>query len=290
MNFILLATRFLFLSVFFLIGTFSMFAAVLAIVRPNTQNDLVFGTIVGSICYLIFYFIKKSKFLVLSENQRKKLDAVSSEVASRVASTTKDWIEKGEQEIDFNRKKKVFVDSVKRAVEHEPVDVVILGGAGWESHKGENFLLSLDKTNIYMSDLKELKNITIRIDKIMDIDISGPGKVTSDAGIIGGGFGFEGALKGIAIATVVNLLTTHSNTKTFIRLGQRDSEIVMLTSKIEPDQARLLLSAIFVKTKNIAIDVKSDGISDELTRLHELKEKGVITESEFVKAKQKLIG
>ncbi len=166
-----------------------MFGAVLAIVTKaeDRLNALVIGTIVGSIFYLIFYLIKKSKFLVLSENQRKKLDTVSSEVVSLAASTTKDWIEKGEQGIDFNRKKKVFLASVKRAVEHEPVDVVILGGAGWEPYKGENFLLSLDKTNIYMSDLKELKNIIIRIDKIIDIDISGPGKVTSDAGIIGGG-------------------------------------------------------------------------------------------------------
>ena len=54
--------------------------------------------------------------------------------------------------------------------------------------------------------------------EVIGIQIEGPGAVSRGGGFIGGGFGFGGALEGIAIATVLNALTTKTNIHTFIQI------------------------------------------------------------------------
>lgn len=191
---------------------------------------------------------------------------------------------------EFVKKRNQYIESIKRRSTCKPVEVVILGGAGWENAKDSECMFSMDATSIYMSDLKTLIDTTININDLREIEISGPGKVTTNAGVLGGGFGAEGALKGMAIATVINILTTYSNTKTFIRLGFQSSEIVMLTSKIEPDKARILLSSLFLKANRKPKEEKTLGVSDEIHKLHELKQNGAITALQFEKLKDKLIG
>jgi hypothetical protein len=201
--------------------------------------------------------------------------------------------EKMQQKIDdaknLAKRKKQYIDSIRSRSICTPVEVIILGGAGWEIMTNRKFVISMDASTIYMSDLESLIDTSISIDTLEEINISGPGKVTNNAGVIGGGFGAEGALKGIAIANVVNMLTTYSSTKTFIRLGFRSSEIVMLTSQIEPDKARVLLSPLFLKINRRPKEKTSPGASDEIKKLHELKQDGVITDSEFNKLMSKLI-
>jgi hypothetical protein len=160
-----------------------------------------------------------------------------------------------------------FIQSVTVRSVCKPLEVVILGGTGWNEKKNTKFLLSMDASNIYMSDINTLTDVQISVAELREIDISGPGKVSGDAGVIGGGFGMEGAAKGIAIATVINLLTSYSNTKTIIRLTFQRSEIVMLTSQIEPNDARILLSPLFLKISHKQPEIGGVGISAEIQNL-----------------------
>jgi hypothetical protein len=52
---------------------------------------------------------------------------------------------------------------------------------------------------------------------IDDLEFSGPGKVTTGGGFIGGGFGLSGAAKGMIAASVLNALTTKTKIHTMIR-------------------------------------------------------------------------
>lgn len=217
----------------------------------------------------------------------------SEQFIKKTNDATKQWAVQKLDQIDVAyqnvEKRKSFVESVSRRSIFKPLEVVILGGSGWDSKKGSKYLLSIDDSKIYLSDLAQMTDSPVDIGKLTEVDISGPGKVTTNAGVIGGGFGAEGALKGVAVATVINLLTTHSSTKTIIRLGFHDAEIVMITSQVEPDAARIMLSPLFVNLKRKSPELQASSLSGELQRLFELKQSGAITEEEFGALKRQLI-
>ena len=53
---------------------------------------------------------------------------------------------------------------------------------------------------------------------VEDVDIGGPGLVSSGGGFAGGGFGLTGAVEGMAIASVLNGLTSRTSIKTILRV------------------------------------------------------------------------
>ena len=69
------------------------------------------------------------------------------------------------------------------------------------------------------------------------LEVSGRGASTrtTDAGLIGGGFGVKGALEGIAAASVVNALTRSTDTTidTVVHLKAGQSEVLMRTDTFE---------------------------------------------------------
>lgn len=287
--------RALLLAFFFFIGP----VALIAVISNHDNGRDGFWWALGTTLFTTYCFVRmfRGNTLKPSEqalNQSDLLKAKATEITLKASKATKDWAKDKLDEAEESRRiaelRKAYIQSVANRSACKPLEVVILGGAGWEGKKGCKFLLSLDQSAIYMSDLVSMQDSPLQIENLLEVDISGPGKVTSSAGVVGGGFGAEGAMKGIAVATVLNLLTTHSNTKTFIRLGFSDSEIVMLTSQIEPDAARILLSPLFLKIKRQLPETKPVLLSGELQKLHELKQSGAITDQEFDKLKTKLIG
>lgn len=52
------------------------------------------------------------------------------------------------------------------------------------------------------------------------VEIGGPGLVRTGGGFVGGGFGAAGAIEGMAIASVLNALTTRTSIKTVVRLQE----------------------------------------------------------------------
>jgi deoxycytidine triphosphate deaminase len=250
-----------------------------------------FGAIlVCSVITLLLYVTKKSDVLKPTKKVTQGIYDAADAVAQSAKQAIADKAARDAQVRVFNAEKKAFIDSTNTKASSKSIEVVVLGGAGWDHLKDKKYLFSMDESFVCMGDLVSLVDTKIPMADLLNIDISGPGKVSGNAGITGGGFGLEGAAKGIAAATVINFLTSHSSTKTVIRLGFKKSEIVMLTSQIEPDAARILLSPLYLRLNQKPAPEPSIGLSGELQNLHKLKQDGAITEEEYDKLKRQLIG
>lgn len=82
------------------------------------------------------------------------------------------------------------------------------------------------------------------------VNISGPGKVTSGGGFIGGGFGVEGALIGIGVGSLLNALTTRTKVFTFLQIETVDGEAFFHYGGMEPSALRIELSPVFVAMRS----------------------------------------
>jgi hypothetical protein len=125
---------------------------------------------------------------------------------------------------------------------------------------------------------------------IEGLEFSGPGKVTTGGGFIGGGFGLSGAAKGMIAASVLNALTTKTKIHTMIRCECEDLELFFFYSTQTPDQLRIGLSEVLGKLRHPpqAIPASND-LLGKIERLIELRSGGLLSEEEFVRLKEKLI-
>lgn len=139
------------------------------------------------------------------------------------------------------------------------------------------------------------------VSEIENIEIYGPGEKTSTTGggFVGGGFGGKSALKGVAVAAVLNSLTSTTSTsvKTFLRFETSACELTLLCTKHPPELLRSMMAPVFIATRNsrtrpsqASIDSFSVDPIDRLTRLADLRDRGAISVDEFDAAKAKLLG
>lgn len=93
--------------------------------------------------------------------------------------------------------------------------------------------------------------VTIEYANVDRLEISGPGAktTTTDAGLIGGGFGVKGAVEGIAAASVINALTRKTTTTidTVVDLKAGRSELLLRTHTFEPATLHALLSPVYYR-------------------------------------------
>jgi len=127
------------------------------------------------------------------------------------------------------------------------------------------------------------------------VDIGGPGLVKSGGGF-SGGFGVAGAVEGMAIATVLNVLTTQTAIKTIMRIQAAGCELFLLCTTAEPEALRIGLSRPLgaVRQARAAATAGTDGgvaasLVDQLGRLAAMLENGLLTREEFDRLKAALI-
>jgi hypothetical protein len=122
--------------------------------------------------------------------------------------------------------------------------------------------------------------------------------VKSGGGFIGGGYGVAGAVEGMAIAAVLNSLTTQIKIKTVVRVQGTACELFMLCSMLEPDALRIELSrslGAIREAQSARADTsaressKHGSLVDELSRLASMLDAGLLTREEFDHLKAKLI-
>lgn len=138
------------------------------------------------------------------------------------------------------------------------------------------------------------QTVELANDDILKIEISGPGTVTTNAGLIGGGFGFEGAAWGIAAASLINAITTKSTTNTFLTVATSTGSVTLHTDMYDPEvlQMRLASQIAYAEMRarsGIQNSVGTDIVS-KIRELADLKSQGLITEEEYALAKSKLLG
>jgi hypothetical protein len=168
-----------------------------------------------------------------------------------------------------------------------------IGGSGYEIVKGQNLSIGITRNSlIFIEKSIGPRRVEIGFDEINEIEISGPGKVISNAGVVGGGFGLEGFLQGAAAAAIINAATTRSSINTFVRVLSTTGEIYLHSSSVEPLQLKMQLSPIFVKLSNqsrITNSSSSRNIASELEKIQELFQSGTLSQSEFETAKRKIL-
>jgi hypothetical protein len=136
---------------------------------------------------------------------------------------------------------------------------------------------------------------------VEDVEIGGPGLIQTGGGFVGGGFGVNGALEGMALASVLNALTTRTSIKTVLRVQGTGCELFLLHTALTPEQLRMGMSRPLgaIRSARAAavaggvqhgVGVLSPSPADELSKLADMLEKGLLTRQEFNAMKARLIG
>ncbi len=194
-----------------------------------------------------------------------------------------------ENQLAFEAKRDEFIQRFAKNSEIKILPVTYLGGSGFDGNAGEHYLFCKKEGAIALADTTGLKEYRFKIEELQAIEITGPGTQTTNAGLVGGGFGIEGMLKGMVVASVLNTITSKSNTNTFIKFLFLDKEVYFHLDCIEPAELRMALSSIFVQLENSRRKVNNSSVSDELVKLHSLLKNGVLTQDEFDTAKRNLL-
>lgn len=136
--------------------------------------------------------------------------------------------------------------------------------------------------------------------QVEQVEIGGPGLIRRGGGFVGGGFGVT-AIEGMAIAAVLNGLTTRTSIKTIVRIQGTGCELFLLLTSVTPEQLRIELSRPLGAIRSARAMEVAGGIQhgalavsfspvEELTKLADMLEKGLLTRDEFDLMKAKLIG
>ena len=127
---------------------------------------------------------------------------------------------------------------------------VCLGSAGYPVSPGSSCHLVLSDAAVAVHAGKDM-SVSVPLLEVCSIDISGPGTVTTGGGFAGGGFGVEGALQGIAVATVLNALTARSKIHTFVTVITNVGELHFHYAGMEPSALRVALASTYTALRRL---------------------------------------
>jgi hypothetical protein len=132
------------------------------------------------------------------------------------------------------------------------------------------------------------------------LDIGGPGLVQRGSGFAGGGFGLVGMAQGMAIAALLNALTTRHKIQTVVRVQGANYEFFLLYTELTPEQLRIELSqplgtirqaqSAMSRSGNIgSVSPQGTSVVEELNKLADLLERGLLTRDEFEQMKARIL-
>ena len=137
--------------------------------------------------------------------------------------------------------------------------------------------------------------------EVEDVEIGGPGLVKTGGGFVGGGFGMTGAIEGMAIAAVLNALTTRTSITTVVRIQGTACELFLLHTRLAPELLRIHMSRPLGAIRSARATGAMGGIErgataamsaspvEDLAKLADMLEKGLLTREEFDLMKAKLL-
>lgn len=157
-----------------------------------------------------------------------------------------------------------------------------LGGAEFPFQSGERVDALFTEKEVILKGMT--RSARFSYFELVEFNITGPGSVTTGGGFIGGGFGVEGAIEGLAIAAVLNGLTTKTKIHTFITLITNFGELHLHYDKMEPAVMRVVLASVFLRMRSCSPQWREQRISV----LESAKAIGQIDESQFVELVSRL--
>jgi hypothetical protein len=132
--------------------------------------------------------------------------------------------------------------------------------------------------------------LRVRLATLWRADVGGPGLVKEGGGFLGGGFGLEGAAEGMAVAGILNALTTRTTINTVVSVAWRDAEVFFHTDADVPQAIRMRLSPLFVGIDAFRTQKsEAPSVADEIAKLARLRSEGALTDDEFAVLKSRLI-
>jgi hypothetical protein len=175
-----------------------------------------------------------------------------------------------------------ITDAVTREILDAPVLCVlepctVLGGSGYDLTAGRDASVAFRTDAIVIGGQATDVAQRITCPEIIDLQIEGPGSVRRGGGFIGGGFGVAGALEGMAIASILNALTTKTTIHTFIQIATDTAEIFLHYGGLEPGALRIALSSVFTHLRKL----DAGYLSSRTRHLEVLRERGLIGEDEL---------
>jgi len=174
--------------------------------------------------------------------------------------------------------------------------VIALNGPGGKYQPKTECVILFTTGGITLTPWSDDDVITFGYDTVRDLELSGPGVVQRGGGFVGGGFGLKGAVEGMALAGILNAVTTKTSIKTVIRLETTEEEYFFFYDRATPEQLRILLSPVFTRIAQAQakppleqLDMHSNDILNRLERLGALRAAGVLEEDEFRAAQQHIM-
>jgi hypothetical protein len=127
------------------------------------------------------------------------------------------------------------------------------------------------------------------------LEITGRGQVTKGGGFIGGGFGLEGAVVGMVVASMLNALTTQTKMETVLQFETQDIEAFFHYGRSTPEALRIDLSEVFGQVRRASAPTEEPRssdveLADRLVKLADLRREGLLSAEEFEAAKRRLFG
>jgi hypothetical protein len=177
------------------------------------------------------------------------------------------------------------VDSGRRSL----TGLTLSASSGTQLRIGVTYNVDFTETHIRIASESQAEEIGYDVVRAMEIT-DGPTRSDSERNrdIAGGAatFGLIGALAGAATPTfspaVLRIVT--STSEYMLIAGQYNS--LALRSLLTPAEARIRQA----QTPGFAPAAASSGVADELTKLAQLRDSGVLSDAEFAAAKARLLG
>jgi hypothetical protein len=173
---------------------------------------------------------------------------------------------------------------------------VLLGGYGFDGG-----VLASDKVDIYFTEAGIWVTRAGGLEPCLRcsygsahaLEFSG-GAIQQGGGYRGGGFGLIGAAEGIAIASLLNSLSTKTKVHTTIRFEAADAEVFFFTDQAVPRELEMRFANVRGSIKRsrpaapASAPASGGDFSERLLRLGEMLDKGQLTPEEFSAAKAQL--
>lgn len=195
---------------------------------------------------------------------------------------------------------------------------LFLGGANVAVKTGlsVDVLFRADRIRVYPSRAHPQDTPLVELDyaRSFSIELSGPGRFTTGGGYVGGGFGLTGAAEGMAVAGLLNALTTRTQVQSVIALLSAEYEGFFLSQQHAPDELRRTLAPVFLRGRQLSANGAADAraldngsqarqdrtlavgaapgndLAETLERLASLHRAGALTDAEFSTAKAQALG
>ena len=179
--------------------------------------------------------------------------------------------------------------------EYAPVKVI--EGAGWSPPVGAVGGLVIADGHLEVT--YQGGSAHVPFTDLVDVQVEG-GTATSGGGIMGGGFGVEGAAEGILVAGVLNALTTRKKSYAFLTITAKGGWTKLYLEKQNVDEVRRALRPLIdCAAENAELasapvapsgsGTGRDDLVEGLERLTKLRDSGALSDEEFATAKASLL-